>query len=1111
MMINKIKNISLWAFVLCLLFAACQDEWRNLAGNVVEGVPVTVSLNFAATPESDIVVTRADNSQSDLYRLAIFIYSGEKFEQLVRTADGTLNIEKGNTTDDGVYYKAQFETTSGVKNLLAVANSSTDEDINGFWKSVSEIADKATKGELTFEELKKQVIHLNATGDEMQPIHITGESQMLMSAWNEGVTITAGGQVSAYGNNVGDKEVIFRLDRSMAHITFRIPGKVEGAKGSFTPTSYKVYNVPLSSYLTNTDKEPVPIDDKGEATFGFIDFAQDNVGSLENGYYPFEFYMPENIYGLVTEDAAGNSIGTEYHNRDKWSGDEGSSPKDKTWTFAPQTSTFVVISGTYEEKDESGNPHYTANVDYTIHFGDFSTEGDNGNFSVERNCKYTYTVKVLDINRMIVEAKKEGENYQEGAEGMIYDYQKSKYAYQLDAHYEQVFLEYNLTDIAKNLKVTEETSLGDAIANALILVIQSEAMDYENSEETPDKPYTVRNKRGTMKPYKIYMDALGTDHNEDAAKQAKDNALKGNINGDKGFDYKWIEFWPQSDKNIAKYPGVSLWSREEVEDLYNKQVYGGNVGEATEESKKLMDVYDVIVAMGKVVKKIYNQMHNISVDNTVSTEPNKESGITVTNIGEENNPVYVARFTAFVNEYYYYRHPLTGKKIDSWSLFTNKMPREMIIAMSTDISKDGNTSYSILHSYISQLSIETFYSSRKNSAVNGFGIETYNETPLTTFGNYLSTDLTRDKGRKNQLNLINGERTSEGWGISGHLYWDNLINYSKNGWTEPVTSAREDHVLDAGAYEKLAAYVACLSRNRDLNGNGEIEDGEVRWYLPSLNEYIRIGIGTRALSNAAQLYTGDKQAIGNALHSGNGSIYPLSRISEGTLYYTSSDNNARVYWPVEKGSYSSNNNEWAGEDGSSYSIKKPIRCIRLLPGNNDGENVDISTSDVDSDPTYEYDPNTRILTFSGKLVESLYREREYDRLVPHNEDDAANRYYQKIVVAEKDVDEQFSLGQIIQAERYSTENPCANYHEDDDGGAIWRVPNLVELSAMHVVPTTDDGVKLVGNGHACCTQFSNQNVRYGFRIAEDQIQAYGGGTQEYLFDKFTVRCVRDME
>lgn len=1100
---KKITKIHIQWLAICLLatmLTACQDDTFRNSGKVVEGVPVNASLNFATIPEADIVVTRADNSLSELTRMAIFVYSGESFQQLVRTADRSLQITFNRTEDNGVYYTAKFQTTSGTKNLLAVANNNTMEDAGGYWESLENIASQASNGELTFEELKSQIIGLREslyTNGNMQPISISSSSQMLISGWNSGVIINTNGQVQNYGTNVNGENVVLCLDRSMAHITFNIPEKVEGAKGTFIPTSYRVYNVPVKSFLTNTNKNPVPENGEGNTSFEFTHFAQTNVRGVDNGKYYFDFYMPENIYETVTESTneEGNTINIEdnYHNRDTWTGEpSGALPEQKQWTFAPQTSTFVVISGTYEEYNSDGTPHYTGNVDYTIHLGDFSkASGNIGNFSVERNSSYTYTVKVMDVDRIVVEAqKKTDKEYQQGSEGSIYDYSQSKYAYQLDAHYEQVFLEYNLTEIAKNLDLSNNTSLDDAIANALILVIQSEAMDYENSIETADKPYTVRNKRGTLRPYKIYMDARG-ETNPDAAQKAKANVLKGQGTGTTptaGFDYKWIEFRPQEGTDLAAYPGVSDWSREDLTGFANPDAYGGK---PKEESKCLMDVYDVIVEMGKAVKQIYNNGQHNGQPTAPSSDDSWSEGQIIIKTNDAGQ--YVARFTAFVNEYYYYKHPLTGEKVTSWSVFTNKMPREMIIAMSTDISKDGNSSYSTLHSYISQLSIQTFYNSR-TSNINGFGIETYNETPLYTFGNYKTTNLNRTDGRKNQLNFIHAEN---------NLTWGTYIDSQFNGWTNTITSDRNTHVLSDDVYKRQAAYIACLSRNRDLNGNNKIDDNEVRWFLPALNEYIRMGIGAGAISNAAQLYTGDKALMEKILDKPD--KYPLTYISDGSLYFTSSENEARVYWAVEKGSYSAADNRWAG----GIKTAKPIRCIRLLPKNN--EYIDISTiEDIHSDPTYVYDKYTHTFTFIGRLEESLYRERVDGRLNPHDEDNRANSFYQKIVVAkdyEKDKNgnyKKFTMGQIIRANNYDSENPCANYHEEGDGNATWRVPNLVEFSAMHAE-------ELVQNGDACCTQFSNQSVRYGFRMNQDQIQCWGGETGNSLTDTFSVRCVRDVE
>lgn len=220
----------------------------------------------------------------------------------------------------------------------------------------------------------------------------------------------------------------------------------------------------------------------------------------------------------------------------------------------------------------------------------------------------------------------------------------------LDAHYEQVLLEYDLTSIAESLgDGLSGEELDNAIADKLILVIQSEAMDY--SADEPD--YSVSNKRGRLKPYKIYADAIRGNTSVD---EAKTRVLQGAGTGNqptKGFDYKWVEFWPQSSSTeLAEYPGVSSWSRDDVTGMKNTSYYGGT---ATTDSEKLMDVYDVIVAMGNVIKQIYN-------GEQITTGTYNEDGIVVSRVFSSSSYSYKARFTAFVNEYFYLRHPLTGEK-----------------------------------------------------------------------------------------------------------------------------------------------------------------------------------------------------------------------------------------------------------------------------------------------------------------------------------------------------------------------------------------------------------------------------------------------------------------
>lgn len=1090
---------------VAFMAASCAKDDLGVPTNS-EGHPVRVTLNMGMGKSTDIVVTRADNSYSDLGNLYLFVYGSDgKYQQMLSTtatdSNNRISVGTRSENDNGVVtYPITINTTSGTKNLLAVANTSAVADEGGFWSSMASIATDAAAGKLSFEQLKAAVISLRKDlyeRTEMLPIQIVSSTQMLISGVNEGVVFDTNGNITNYGqlNGTDKDKVVVKMDRAMARITFNIAQTVEGAKGTFVPSSFRVYNIPTKSVLTNTNKSNTESDNT------YINSAPMTIGNVSGGNYTFSFYMPENI-----PKANKNASIATYQDRDKWSGDKGSRPEKKTWTNAPQNSTFVVISGTYSQSGDTTDKSYTGNVSYTIHLGDFSNDAWS-NFNVERNYSYTYKMSVKGVDNIVVEAEKEGDEQQPGAEGQIFTYDASTYSYELDAHYEQVFLEYNLSTIAKAITTAlgtyaeakpSDEAIDNAIADNLILVIQSEAMDYTHAA-TDDEPYTVQNKRGTLSPYRIYANAV---RNADDPADAKKEVLAGegeNISPTKGFDYKWVEFWPQTGTNIAAYPGVSEWSRENLDGFSNEGAYGGT---ATTESGYLKDVYDVIVAMGKVVKKIYK-------GEGVSTKDRDEDGITIIQDKQSNND-YVARFTAFVNEYYYYCHPLTKAKVTSWSVMTNKIPREMIIAMSSSISQDGNSSYSQIYSYITQASIQTFYNSRV-SDINGFGIETYNETPHITFGKEGLNGLSKTDGRSNQITLIGGLSQNS-------PNWNDFIESSYNGWTKSVGSDRTTHKLSEAAYNTSSggsgAYYACLSRNRDLNGNGVIDNNEIRWYLPSLNEYIRIGVGSNAISNAAQLYMGDKMNMKRPTTPGSyADGYPIDYIWDGALYYTSSSDAERVYWAVERGSSSADGQNWGGGFAA-----KPIRCIRSLPANAGGS--DVSTVHVASDASYVAHnvPGTlgyvstkpTVLEFKDRLVDELYRERTDGVLGPHNEDDKANSFYDGVFVAKEKVYIEFPLKQIINYEGNQI-NPCASYREDGDGGAVWRVPNLAEFSAM--VATG-----LVKSNDACCTQFSNMNVRFGF-VYESYVYCPGDYVQDgnsyktptiNTVGSFKVRCVRDV-
>lgn len=157
--------------------------------------------------------------------------------------------------------------------------------------------------------------------------------------------------------------------------------------------------------------------------------------------------------------------------------------------------------------------------------------------------------------------------------------------------------------------------------------------------------------------------------------------------------------------------------------------------------------------------------------------------------------VYV---TCFVDENYY--------PDKNWTEYVNKSePRRMYFANELFVSADGQSSFARAKYVVSQKSIWTFY--ELDPAKKPFGLE------------FVSEEKAQGKNVANGTNsrqeYWNG-RASAIRNNSGNKFYDNSTK-SANGTQDLY----------------LSAYRACMSRNRDENGNGTIDEKEINgiWRL----------------------------------------------------------------------------------------------------------------------------------------------------------------------------------------------------------------------------------------------------------------------------------------
>lgn len=292
---------------------------------------------------------------------------------------------------------------------------------------------------------------------------------------------------------------------------------------------------------------------------------------------------------------------------------------------------------------------------------------------------------------------------------------------------------------------------------------------------------------------------------------------------------------------------------------------------------------------------------------------------------------------AFVDEYFY-----SDKEIGT---FVDADDRTLSFTVGTaQVSKDKQSSYVKGAGFtLKQKSIKTFYNSNVS---NPFGIEYVEETPEATLGtsdNYAGEEL--QNGLKNTKEII-GDNAS--WGT-----YVNISSNGHNGATAPVAANIMTTTGNNPMYQ-------CLSRNRDLNGNGEIDEDEVRWYLPAFRQYLYIWFGKKVL--------------------------PTEISFNKTNYVSSSNLGYRVWWALEGTAISS----WGNRDASVTPI---VRCVRNLGTSTDGDVSSVSS----------WNETQSTVTITGLKDEALRSSTQVGEYPEHENTAAASTLPKAFKIASKNL------------------------------------------------------------------------------------------------------------
>lgn len=396
--------------------------------------------------------------------------------------------------------------------------------------------------------------------------------------------------------------------------------------------------------------------------------------------------------------------------------------------------------------------------------------------------------------------------------------------------------------------------------------------------------------------------------------------------------------------------------------------------------------------------------------------------------------------TCFVSENYYSNL--------SWDQYVNNVDkRAFYVANNVWVSEDTRSVYAEAQYGLTQHNIQTFYDVKQAGNVIAYGCETIND----------------EEGKEFTDDGIGGTSSNEYWNpyqSQGSDTWDGRANMKQD-----LSGLTWDNIKSNKALVK-----ACMSRNRDLNGNGTIDENEIRWYAPAVNQYIGLWIGEEVMSTEAKLF--NKQT--STLSTDND---PGCRM----LYYTSTSG-INTYFSEEGMATNNHNSKWKAT---------LIRCVRNLQSNDNDKGYAKTPTKFwttsNSDKDVELDKvDSRALIVGGNSNE----------LIGHTERSEINKPAKSFRIANKTYPESNSSSASMQNVVDGNFKCNGNYYQTN---YKWRVPNQREMSVMYLIDPS------LINYTYCRTKFSNTAFRYSWTYTTVFTMGQEGQA-DYLSGK--VRCIK---
>ena len=369
---------------------------------------------------------------------------------------------------------------------------------------------------------------------------------------------------------------------------------------------------------------------------------------------------------------------------------------------------------------------------------------------------------------------------------------------------------------------------------------------------------------------------------------------------------------------------------------------------------------------------------------------------------------------AYVDEYFYNDKPYKD--------FVNTEDRILSFTIgNANISQDGQSTYVEGNGFtLKQKSIKTFYN---DNAGNPFGLETVEETPDNTFSE--STDY-QDLGTNAQNGLTNTRAIVQN---ASSQNWTDFVNITNNGFTGSTAPTASEIMTAKGANPLYQ----CLSRNRDLNGNGTIDQDEIKWYVPTYRQYIYLWCGMKSI--------------------------PPDITFEHENYVTSMKGGYRIWWAYEGTAV-----------GSAEGGAAKVRCVRNLTDRTDDVSAISSTND------------NYTVTITGLKDEALRTNTQEGEYPEHMHSDPSSTLPRAFTIAKNDLTADVDVT-IAASTNYTTNAGQISNLVDGNEDTYWQ-SNDYQRRGRFVLLTFSAPVK-VTSVRVLCKQSTQSPQNQTLQISSD--------------------------